>query len=51
VVAEKLAALAFVKEVFPSDSNFLLFRVEGKAKELYKTVSDERGYCFPVRSP
>lgn len=38
VVSEKLSALDFVVEVFPSDSNFLLFRVQGKAKELYKTV-------------
>lgn len=38
VVAEKLKSLDFVVEVFPSDSNFLLFRVKGNAQALYKTV-------------
>jgi histidinol-phosphate aminotransferase len=40
IVAEKLAALDFVTKVYPSDSNFLLFRVKDKAVELYKTMAD-----------
>lgn len=40
IVAEKLAALEFVTKVYPSDSNFLLFRVKDKAVELYKTMAD-----------
>mmetsp|Transcript_11468 Transcript_11468/g.19058 ORF Transcript_11468/g.19058 Transcript_11468/m.19058 type:complete len:376 (-) Transcript_11468:226-1353(-) len=45
VVAAKLSALDFVVQVFPSDSNFLLFRVQGKAKELYKTMADNGVVC------
>lgn len=40
LVAEKLLALEFVIKVYPSDSNFLLFRVQDKAVELYKTMAD-----------
>jgi histidinol-phosphate aminotransferase len=40
VVAAKLAQLDFVLKVYPSDSNFLLFRVKDKALELYKTMAD-----------
>jgi histidinol-phosphate aminotransferase len=40
VVANKLNALDFVVKVYPSDSNFLLFRVQDKALELYKTMAD-----------
>jgi histidinol-phosphate aminotransferase len=40
IVAEKLAAVDFVTKVYPSDSNFLLFRVKDKAVELYKTMAD-----------
>jgi histidinol-phosphate aminotransferase len=39
VVMEKLKALSFVLEVFPSDSNFVLFRVSSNAKKLYTMVS------------
>ena len=39
VVAKKLEAFDFVVQVFPSDSNFLLFRLKAKAQEIYKTVS------------
>lgn len=39
-VAEKLNALDFVTKVYPSDSNFLLFRVKDKANQLYKTMAD-----------
>lgn len=40
VVAKQLEALDFVLKVYPSDSNFLLFRVKDKAVELYKTMAD-----------
>jgi histidinol-phosphate aminotransferase len=40
IVAEKLNALDFVTKVYPSDSNFLLFRVKEKAVKLYKTMAD-----------
>jgi histidinol-phosphate aminotransferase len=40
IVAEKLAAVDFVTKVYPSDSNFLLFRVKDKAVELYKTMAN-----------
>ena len=39
-VATKLEALDFVVQVYPSDSNFLLFRVKDKANSLYKTMAD-----------
>lgn len=38
VLAEKLASLSFVKKVYPSDANFLLFRLEALAVEMYKKV-------------
>ena len=38
-VAKELEGLDFVTKVYPSDSNFLLFRVKQKAAELYKAVS------------
>jgi len=41
VVAQTLEALDFVLKVYPSDSNFLLFRVKDKALELYKTMADK----------
>jgi len=40
VVAEQLGALDFVAEVKPSDSNFLLFRVQRNALEMYKLMAD-----------
>lgn len=40
VVAEQLEALDFVEKVFPSDSNFLLFRVKDGAQDLYKSMAD-----------
>ena len=37
-----LEELSFVKKVFPSDSNFLLFRLAGShAKEVYKAMADK----------
>jgi len=38
-VAERLNSLDFVVNVYPSDSNFLLFRLKGNAQKIYKTVS------------
>jgi len=40
VVAEQLEALDFVEKVFPSDANFLLFRVKDHAQEMYKSMAD-----------
>jgi histidinol-phosphate aminotransferase len=40
LVEKQLEALDFVEKVYPSDSNFLLFRVQQKANELYKTMAD-----------
>ena len=40
VVAAKLNELDFVTKVYPSDSNFLLFRVKSKAQEMYKWMAD-----------
>lgn len=40
VVMEKLNKLDIVTEVFPSDSNFVLFRMKDKALEIYKTMAD-----------
>jgi histidinol-phosphate aminotransferase len=39
VVRRELEGLDFVEKVYPSDANFLLFRVKQRANELYKTVS------------
>ena len=39
-VMQKLNNLDFVTEVFPSDANFVLFRMKNKAKECYKTMAD-----------
>ena len=40
VVADGLTNLDFVTKVYPSDANFLLFRVKKNAKEIYKTMAD-----------
>jgi len=40
IVAKKLEELDFVQKVYPSDANFLLFRVAEKANALYKTMAD-----------
>ncbi len=39
LMEKKLNELDFVEKVYPSDANFLLFRVKQKANDLYKTVS------------
>jgi histidinol-phosphate aminotransferase len=42
IVKNKLEAMSdIVVKVYPSDSNFLLFRVKDKALELYKTMADK----------
>jgi histidinol-phosphate aminotransferase len=41
VVAKELEGLEFVVKVYPSDSNFLLFRVKQNAQELYKMMADK----------
>jgi len=39
LLAKALHDLDFVVKVFPSDSNFLLFKLKKKAKEVYKTMA------------
>lgn len=38
LMAKKLEGLDFVVKVYPSDANFLLFRVKQNANEVYKKV-------------
>lgn len=40
VVATRLNELDFVTKVYPSDSNFLLFRLKGEAQQVYKVMAD-----------
>jgi histidinol-phosphate aminotransferase len=40
VMAAALEKLEFVTKVYPSDSNFLLFRMKSKAKDTYKAMAD-----------
>jgi len=40
VVADALQKLPFVTKVYPSDANFLLFRLEKNAHEVYKKMAD-----------
>jgi histidinol-phosphate aminotransferase len=40
VVANALSRLEFVTTVYPSDANFILFRVDKNAKEIYKSMAD-----------
>mmetsp|Transcript_15667 Transcript_15667/g.22097 ORF Transcript_15667/g.22097 Transcript_15667/m.22097 type:complete len:375 (-) Transcript_15667:202-1326(-) len=40
VVAKQLDALDFVTRVYPSDSNFLLFRLKDHAQKIYKIMAD-----------
>eukprot|EP00546_Thalassionema_frauenfeldii_P010359 CAMPEP_0178911982 /NCGR_PEP_ID=MMETSP0786-20121207/10001_1 /TAXON_ID=186022 /ORGANISM="Thalassionema frauenfeldii, Strain CCMP 1798" /LENGTH=374 /DNA_ID=CAMNT_0020584497 /DNA_START=194 /DNA_END=1318 /DNA_ORIENTATION=- len=40
LLVKKLNSLDFVLKVFPSDSNFLLFRLKEKAKEVYTTMAN-----------
>merc|ERR1712113_1124980 len=39
VLSKSLKELSFVTEVFHSDCNFVLFRLKGHAKEIYKTMA------------
>jgi histidinol-phosphate aminotransferase len=40
VVMAALEKLTYVTQVFPSDANFVLFRLAEKAQEAYKTMAD-----------
>jgi histidinol-phosphate aminotransferase len=40
VVSKALEQLTYVTQVFPSDANFVLFRLAEKAQEAYKTMAD-----------
>lgn len=40
IVANRLLELDFVTKVYPSDSNFLLFRMKKNALQVYKTMAD-----------
>ena len=40
IVAKELLKLDFVVKVYPSDSNFLLFRLKQLSKEIYKKMAD-----------
>lgn len=40
IVAKALNELYFVTKVYPSDSNFLLIRLEKNAKEVYTSMAD-----------
>jgi histidinol-phosphate aminotransferase len=41
LVATALESLDFVTHVYPSDANFLLFRLESHAQAVYKKMADE----------
>jgi len=45
VVAGELEGLCFVMKVYHSDANFLLFRIEQKAKELYTRMARQGIVC------
>ena len=40
LVAEQLSKLDFVTKVYPSDANFLLFRLQKNAQAVYKRMAD-----------
>jgi histidinol-phosphate aminotransferase len=40
IIAEALGQMDFVTKVYPSDSNFLLFRLKQNAKVVYKQMAD-----------
>lgn len=40
IVMDALRNLGFVTQVYPSDANFVLFRVKKNAKEIYKNMAD-----------
>lgn len=49
VVAEGLEKLDFVVKVYPSDSNFLLFRIQQSAKAVYQYMADNCGVVSRYR--
>jgi histidinol-phosphate aminotransferase len=40
VVVAALEKLAYVTKIYPSDSNFVLFRLADRAQAAYKTMAD-----------
>jgi histidinol-phosphate aminotransferase len=44
-----LAELDFVEKVYPSDANFLLFRVASHAQAVYKDMADQGGVVTRFR--
>ena len=46
-VEDQLKRLDFVVEIFPSDANFILFRIKSKAQEVYRNVSFKTG-IWPI---
>lgn len=48
-VAASLAELDFVEKVYPSDANFLLFRVASHAQAVYKDMADQGGVVTRFR--
>jgi len=49
LVAEKLNTLDFVTKVYPSDANFLLFRLKKNAQAVYKSMADGAGVVTRFR--
>lgn len=48
-MAAALSALDFVVKVYPSDANFLLFRLSQNAQAVYKQMADQRGVVTRYR--
>lgn len=48
-VAEQLNALEFVTTVYPSDANFLLFRLRKNARAVYKRMADSESVVTRFR--
>jgi len=48
-VAEQLNALEFVTKVYPSDANFLLFRLHKNAQAVYKRMADRESVVTRFR--
>ena len=44
-----LLSLPFVVSVYPSDANFILFRVTERAYDMYKTLADTKGIICRYR--
>ena len=48
-VAQKLNSLDYVTKVYPSDANFLLFRLQNHAQAVYKRMADSAGVVTRFR--